>query len=185
MKEIGTTGIYEYDVTFSSSWGKGNFTVICSETTKGTLDALVLTVISTDLEQVAGQVSSIMGSTSGLSDLKTVAATMSGQFSMIESALSKVGRDIVTQVKDAIASAGALEAVYTQLKNVAKEIKQMSGETGVSMQKLFDVSAEKKQDMVYLMNKTQELKAAMDINQKMIDNVANKPVTQTWYEYKG
>jgi hypothetical protein len=32
--------------------------------------------------------------------------------------------------------------------------------------------------------KTQELKAVMDINQKMIDNIANKPVTQTWFEFK-
>jgi len=38
--------------------------------------------------------------------------------------------------------------------------------------------------MDYVKNKTNELKAMIELNQKMIDDVANKPITQTWYEYK-
>jgi len=38
--------------------------------------------------------------------------------------------------------------------------------------------------MRYLKNKTNELRAMMDVNQKMIDNVANEPVVQTWFEYR-
>ena len=60
----------------------------------------------------------------------------------------------------------------------------MAGDTGLNLEKLYKVSADKKQDMNYLKNKTQQLKVAMDMSQQMIDNVANKPVTQVWYEYQ-
>ncbi|MDD5594763.1 MAG: hypothetical protein PHY94_00785, partial [Candidatus Omnitrophica bacterium] len=184
LKEIGTTGVYEYSLKFLSAWGKGDFTLVCSESTKGTMDAMTITVLKTDLEQVYGQVSSILGTTSGITGLKSVADTLNSQFNVIETALSRVGKDLVKEVKDAASSAGALESVYTQLSSVAKQIKELTGGSGINLEKLFNVSAEKKNDMQYLKNKTQELKAAMEMNQKMVDNIANRPVTQTWYEYK-
>ena len=184
MKEIGTTGIYEYDVTFSSAWGMGDFTVVCSEATKGTLDALIISVLRTDLEQIASNISGIMGTTSGISSLKTVADSLNSQFSIIETALSKVGKDLIGEVRDATGSATALESVHSQLSSVAKQIQGIVGESGVNLQKLFDVSEQKKEDITYLKNKTQQLKAAMEISSKMIDNIANKPITQTWYEYQ-
>jgi len=184
MAEIGTTGIYEYEVTFSQAWGKGDFTVVCSESTNGTLDALIISVVKTDLDQVSGAVSSIMGSTSGISSLSTVANSLNSQFGMIESALTKAGKDLVKEVKDAAGSTTAFDSVFNQLSSVSKMVKSMGGERGINLEQLYNVASEKKDDMVYLKNKTQELKAAMEINQKMMDNVANKPVTQTWYEYK-
>lgn len=184
MTEIKTTGIYEYTVTFASAWGKGDFTIVCSESTKGTLDALILTVISTDLEQIAGQVAGIMGTTSSISSLKNAAQAMSSQFSVLETALTKMSKDLVSQVKEASGSVSAFESVFSQLSSMASQIKEMAGESSVNLTKLYEVSSDKKNDMTYLKNKTQELKAAMEINMKMMDNVANRPVTQTWYEYK-
>ncbi|MFA6350226.1 MAG: hypothetical protein WCY12_04800, partial [Candidatus Omnitrophota bacterium] len=183
MTEIGTTGIYEYDVKFTPVWGKGDFTVICSETSRGSLDAMNISVLKTNIEQVYSQVSAVLGSTSGITGLKNVADTMGSQFSVIESALSKVGKDLVREVKDASSSSSALESVFTQLSAVSKQVKSMAS-GGINLEQLYKVSSDKKEDITYLKNKTQELKAAMDINQKMMDNVANKPVTQTWYEYR-
>lgn len=184
MKEIGATEIYEYNVTFNTSWGRGDYTIVCSESTKGSLDALVISVEKTDLEQVYNQVSSVLGTTSGISSLKNVADNLGSQFGVIESALSKVGRDIVKEVKDGASSATALESVYSQLSGVAKEVRQMAGNSGLNLEKLYNVSVDKKQDLIYLKNKTQELKAAMDLNQKTVEDLANKPVTATVYEYK-
>ena len=184
MAEISGTGVYEYDVKFLNAWGRGDFTVVCSEATKGTMDAMTITVLKTDMDQVYGQVSAILGTTAGITGLKSVADTLNSQFNIIETALSKVGKDLVKEVKDAASSATALESVYTQLSSVAKQIKELSGSSGVNLEKLYQVSADKKTDMDYLKNKTQELKAAMEMNQKMVDNMANKPITQTWYEYK-
>lgn len=184
MAEISGTGVYEYDVKFLNAWGRGDFTVVCSEASKGTMDAMTITVLKTDMDQVYGQVSAILGTTAGITGLKSVADTLNSQFNIIETALSKVGKDLVKEVKDAASSATALESVYTQLSSVAKQIKELSGSSGVNLEKLYQVSADKKTDMDYLKNKTQELKAAMEMNQKMVDNMANKPITQTWYEYK-
>jgi len=184
MTEIGTTGIYEYELKFLTGWGRGDFTIVCSESTNGTMDALSITCLKTDIEQIYGQVSSILGTTSGITGLKSVADTLNSQFSVIETALSKVGQDLINEVKDAASSATALESVYTQLTNVAKQVKELTGGSGISLEKLYSVAKDKKQDMKYLKNKTQELKAVMEINQKMVDNIANAPVTQTWYEYK-
>ncbi|MDD2752676.1 MAG: hypothetical protein PHN59_06050, partial [Candidatus Omnitrophica bacterium] len=184
LKEIGTTGVYEYSLKFQSAWGRGDFTLVCSESSKGTMDAMTITVLKTDVEQIYGQVSSILGTTSGISGLKSVADTLNSQFNVIETALSKVGKDLVKEVKDAASSATAMESVFTQLSSVAKQIKELTGGSGISLEKLYSVSADKKTDMQYLKNKTQELKAAMEMSQKMVDNIANKPVTQTWYEYK-
>ncbi len=184
MKEVGVTGIYEYEVKFVSNWGKGDYTIVCSETTKGTMDALIVTVLSTDVEEISGQVSAVLGTTSGLSDVKALAESLNSQFNIIETSLSKVGADLAKEVKDAIGSVSSLESIYTQLSNVAKEVKNISGEAGINLQKLYEISSDKKQDINYLKNKTQQLKAAMALNQKTVDNIANKPVTQTWYEYR-
>jgi len=39
-------------------------------------------------------------------------------------------------------------------------------------------------DINYLINKSQELKAAIELNQKLLEDVSREPITQTWYEYK-
>jgi hypothetical protein len=184
MNEIGKTGIYEYEVKFLGGWGKGDFTIVCSESTKNVMDAFILSVIRTDVEQVAGQVSAVLGTTTSLTGLKDVANTLNSQFSVIESALGKISKELVDQVKDVASSATDIESVYKQLVSVGRELNKMSKNQEVNLQKLVEVSQEKKQDMMYLKNKTQEMKAVLEINNKLMDNMANKPVTQTWFEFK-
>jgi len=184
MTEVGTTGIYEYTLKFLRSWGRGDFTIICSESTKGTLDALIVTVIRADLEQVYNQVSAVLGSTSRIGDLQSTAETLNSQFAVIETALSKINRGLVGQVEETVAAASDLQAVYSQLANISKEIKELSGDQGVNLGSLYEVSEDKKEDIQYLKNKTQELKATTELNLKLMENVANKPVTQTWFEFR-
>lgn len=177
-------GIYEYTATFSQGWGYGDYTIVCSDS-GGNMDAMIISVLRTDLEDISGQVAAVLGSTSQMSNLKEVADNMSTQFGMIETALSKIGRDFN------LGSGGmntktleGIESVFDQLSTMAAQLKQYSGETNVNLEKLYDVSTEKKSDITYLKNKTQQLRAAMEVSKKMMDNIANKPVTQTWYEYK-
>jgi len=136
------------------------------------------------LEQFYNQVSAVMGNTSGLSSLSNVADGLNSQFGMIEAALSKVGKDMGKRVQDAVGSATAFDSLFSQISGLAKQIKNMGGDTGVNLEKLYQVSSDKKEDINYLKNKTQELRAVMDLNQKMIQNISEKPVVQRWYEYK-
>ncbi len=186
MEEIGSTGIYEYDVEFSQSWGKGDFTVICSESTKAVTDAMTIRVVDTDIEDVYAQVTTILGTTSEIDDLKDVAAAMSGQFSVIKNALDAIGNDLLVKAAQggAAGSSAALKPVFIRLSDLTKQVKKVSDKIGINLEKIYEVSAEKQGDIVYLKNKTQELKAVMELTRKMVDNIANKPVIQTWYEYK-
>ncbi len=185
MKEVaGSSGIYEHEVFLANGWTVGDYTIVCSESSKGTMDALIISAIRTDLEDISGQVSSILGTTTSLANLKDVADTLNSQFSIIESALGKISTDLVNKVKEVASSATDIESVYGQLVKIGKELKTLGASQDVNLSKLLEVSKEKSQDMKYLKNKTQQLKAAMELNNKMVENMAHKPVTQTWFEYK-
>jgi flagellin-like hook-associated protein FlgL len=184
MVEVGTTGVYEYDVTFLKGWGVGDFTIVCSEPTQGTIDALGITVYKHDIEDLAGDISTVLGTTVGLSNLSDIPDDLSAQVSLIETSIEKISSSITTKVTEATEAVANLETVYNQLINLSGQIKKLGATEEINLEKLYEVSKEKKEDIVYLKNKTEELKAAMEISQKMIDNVANKPVTQVWFEFR-
>lgn len=186
MVEVGSTGVYEYTVTFTSAWGKGDFTIICSEATQGTVDAFVITVRDTDIEEVSSSVSSVMGSTSGLSRLKSTIDTISTQFADIDAMLAKLspGGEIAGKLGEAQGAMDQLAATFKQLEDISDQIKNIGGTSGINLEKLYDVSKDKNKDITYIKNKSEELKAAMELNKKMIEDVAKKPVVQTWFEFK-
>jgi hypothetical protein len=187
MVEVGTSGVYEYTVTFSSSWGTGDFSVVCSETTKGTADATAITVLDQDIEDIGRTASAIMGSTSRLSSLSGITASISAlnsQISLIESSLSSVTKAMSKQVGDVTGSVANLEGVFSQLISLSNQVQDFGATKDLSLEKVYEVSKDKKEDMLYLKNKAEELKAVMELSKKMIDNVANKPVTQVWFEFR-
>jgi glycine cleavage system pyridoxal-binding protein P len=130
-------------------------------------------------------VAAVLGSTSGISGLQDVADNFASQFSMMESALSKIGKDMIAQVKDAVSNADQFSTVFNQLSNMAKQLKAMMGDSGINLEKLYSVTTEKQNDITYLKNTTQRLKATAELTKQLAENAANKPVTQTWFEYGG
>jgi DNA-binding beta-propeller fold protein YncE len=184
MTEVGQTGVYQYPLTFLSTWGKGDFTVICSEQKKGTVDALVMTVRDSDIEEVSGNVSAILGNTSGLGGVNTAVSSLAAQFSGIDRMLVQISKDTANRVNEAKGVVNDLATAVKQLDDISKQIKNMGGTKGINLEKLYDVSKDKNSDITYIKNKSEELKATMEINQKMIENVAKKPVVQTWFEFK-
>ena len=152
MAEIGATGIYQYDVTFS--WGIGAFTVICSEPSKGTVDALVISVVQYDIESVSSNVSAVLGATTGLGGVKDIVANVGAQFSNMDTLLAKISRDVAGKIGDAKGAVNDLSAAFKQLEEMSKQIKDIGGTTGVNLQKLYDVSKDKKDDINYIKNKS-------------------------------
>ncbi|MFA5392704.1 MAG: hypothetical protein WC306_03455 [Candidatus Paceibacterota bacterium] len=184
MTEIGVTGVYEYSLTFLNGWGTGDFTIICSEATKGTVDAIVISVKTSDIEDLSSNVSAVIGNTSGIAGLKGISDTLTSQFAEIDKILSQVSKDVAGKVEDTKGAVNELSSVVKQLDDVSKQIKNIGGTKGINLEKLYEVSKDKNSDITYIKNKSEELKAAMEINQKMIENVAKKPVVQTWFEFK-
>ncbi|MDD5464725.1 MAG: hypothetical protein PHP73_00005 [Candidatus Omnitrophica bacterium] len=184
MAEVGTTGVYEYKVKFANSWGTGEFTIVCSESTQGTVDAQVISVAKHDIEEVAGQVSAVLGSTSGITGLKNVTDTIGLQFNDMDKLLAQISKDVAGKLGDARSAVNDLAIAFKQLEDMSKQIKNIGGTKGINLEKLYEVSKDKKEDIEYLKNKSEELKATMEINQKMLENAGKKPVVQTWFEFK-
>ena len=184
MIELPGTGIYQYPVLFYQAWGRGDFTIVCSEASLGTLDAMTITVMQSDVDQVYSQVSSLRGSTSGIANINTTVNKLSEQFTSIENVLNDIGSGKSSGSTAADAAQTAVAPLYGQLASMAKQIQSLVGDGGVNLGKMLDVSADRQGDMTYLKNKTQELKAAMEVSKKILENMNNKPVTQVWYEYK-
>jgi archaellum component FlaC len=181
MREIGTTGIYEYPLEFKNTWGRGDFTIVCSESTKGTLDALSMNVISTDIESIAGDLGAVVGATANLPDLEDITDSLRAQLTVVESSLSSVTQGVTQQLEGEL---NELENVFEHLSSISEQVKAISSQHNINLDKLYEVSKDKAEDVNYLVNKTQELKAAIELNQKLLEDVSNEPVTQTWYEYK-
>ncbi|MBN2831212.1 MAG: hypothetical protein JXL82_02915, partial [Candidatus Omnitrophica bacterium] len=184
MVEIGETGIYEYSVTFLVAWGKGAFTIVCSEPVKGTVDAFVLKVSDSDIEDISSSVSAVLGSTSGITNLKSITETLSTQFGDMDKAIAQISKNISGKVEKVKDAAVELASVFKQLEDMSSTIKNMGGTEGINIDKIYQVSKDRQEDINYIKNKSEELKAAMELNQKMIENVARKPVVQTWFEFK-
>ncbi|MFH1798444.1 MAG: hypothetical protein ABH844_03770, partial [Candidatus Omnitrophota bacterium] len=185
-KDVDVTtasSVYEYELTFEKGWGIGEFAIICSESTLGTVDALNITVVRQDIADVAGNVAAVLGVTSGLGNVEGVVGGVSSQMTVLRAALNKISQEISSTVAEAQIGAASIESVHSTLAQLGAKMQEMSSIKDLGLEKLYEVEAGKKEDMNYIKNKTQELKALMELNQKMMDNVANEPITQLWYEY--
>ncbi|MBL7130548.1 MAG: hypothetical protein ISS45_03965, partial [Candidatus Omnitrophica bacterium] len=185
MTEIGTTGIYEYPVRFLSGWGRGDFTIVCSESAKGTLDALTISILRSDIEQIAGDVSAIMGATSGITGLSTVADSLNTQLTVVESALTGID-DLTGSLIDTTSEVITenMKTVHSRLTDIGQRVKTLGGEHGINLETLYNVSQEGTTNITYLKNKTQEMKAAIEITRRIVESADKKPVFQEWYEFK-
>lgn len=190
MTAVGTTGIYEYDLTFASTWGYGFFTVICSEPTYNTLDGVTINVITANLTSIASDISSVLGSTSGLSELSNVNDILDVQFNDISTQLSQVNN----QISDAVGKTvrGALgdiagkqaDVIYKAMDTVSKAMYDIGETTSGDLEALYKVSEIGAGNINYVRNKFIELENLLQINKKMIDTVTYEPIVQTWYEFR-
>ena len=116
MTEIGTTGVYEYDVTFSSAWGIGDYTIICSESTINSSDSMIISVgtasslssieskidaLTTSLNTVSTNVNSIktiVGTTSDASTSDTLYGKLAGVSSNVSTLITSWGNDSISDI---------------------------------------------------------------------------------------
>jgi alpha-tubulin suppressor-like RCC1 family protein len=181
-------GLYGYTMTFMASWKLGDYSIVCSEATYGTIDAITMTLTSADVESISSDISTIMGSVSPIQDMNAKVQAFSAAFSVIEQNIQKASEALAGVrggSEDMMGATKQLEAVHRSLKDMSSKIHQMSNSTDMkNIEKLYQVSEQGSQNITYIRNKTQELKALMLMNQQMVENVAKEePVVQTWFEY--
>ncbi|MBI4227516.1 MAG: hypothetical protein HY600_04475, partial [Candidatus Omnitrophica bacterium] len=211
MTEIATTGIYEYSATFDKGWGTGDFSVVASESTKNSVDSMIMTVITTDLEAIAKKAggSSAGGGGSAATDLSPVMAalaalrgmvTMSAgtgglvaqvaalqqQLSSMQAQLGLVGAiedEEADETAEAVsASTQATMSVRDQLKEIAQSLKHLSGPTGNSLHQLFEIQEAQVNTAKDLQNKIEQIKQATEVTKRIAEEGRQKVQVQTWFE---
>lgn len=154
MAEIATTGVYEYDVTFNSAWGTGDYTIICSEATLSSTDSMVISVgtgmlasvqtnidsLSTNIDTVSSNVStvqSILGTTSDTSDDLTLYGQLSGVGTDVTTVVGKWGEVTAAQLSGYVDSvegylgspsdASGKRTIFGKIDQARKEVEDVSG----------------------------------------------------------
>ncbi|MFH1678325.1 MAG: hypothetical protein ABH914_01755 [Candidatus Omnitrophota bacterium] len=190
MVQLGTTGVYEKSLTFESSWGKGFFTVICSEPTYNTLDGITINVVSTDLDKLGRDVSSVMGATSDIQGLGDVEEALDNQLTDITGKLYSINERIVEAVNFAAAGVTKMvtreqaENIYQAMGVVSSTMQDLGVSITGDIKELYDVSRSGTDDLNYVRNKFIELENLLLINKEMMDTTSYNPVIRTWYEFR-
>jgi hypothetical protein len=182
----GVSGIYAYTVTFN--WGKGSHSVICKEPVHGTLAGINVQVISTDLEDIGSTATTTMSQVSKLSKLDPEALESMG--AGIESAIDVI--DTISGVveelgslsgaMDELSSTEYIESIREQINAVAEKMREFSKEQGLKIEEMFDISEEQFQNIDYIRNKTQEIKAMIELQKEILERGSDEPVSKSWLE---
>jgi len=148
MTEISNTGIYEYDITCSSAWGTGDFTVACEESTKESKDSMVLTVkalyvasgsVEERIDSLGYAVTKVYGRAGTIEDLLGTStddeddSTVFGMVNDLEETIDDLG--LTTVATDArLAKTKALNA-YNAVSDIKSQVDNIEGQVN-ALQKL-------------------------------------------------
>lgn len=187
MKEV-VAGIYEYPVTFATAWPTGDYTVTCSEASYGTMDAITISVLLADVEGMAADVSAILSNASSPEDLKFKLDVFRAALRLIEENLQSASEALAIAQGDPLAVAGVAEqlaSLYNSLNDVSFNVEALGVTAAFDVKKLYAMDAQRARDIVYLCNKTQELKAILSLNQQLLkDTAKEEALIQTWMIFR-
>jgi hypothetical protein len=184
MSEMDDTGVYEYEVTFLSGWGEGSFSIVCSESTYGTIDGITIEVVNADLEDInsaavvsMSQLSNI--DTDQMKDLTTSIGIVSSSIERIVGTMNDLGSmsGKLSELTDDIQ-----KTVFDQLSVASEKMREIASKQNVKIDKMIDVSKKGAEDVQYLKKKTLEIKATAELTNDIIQRANDKPITKTWLE---
>ncbi|MDD5227137.1 MAG: hypothetical protein PHV97_08170, partial [Candidatus Omnitrophica bacterium] len=149
MTEINKTGIYEYAVTAKDDWGIGDFTVECSEPTKGSKDSMVLTEkalytagagVEESIDAVGEAVSKVYTRQKGIEGILGTANDKGGRnantiFAKVNGVTSKLDSYNLTSVSnDAREAKDNAENVYNEIKSLTSGMSDIKAQAAAVKQ---------------------------------------------------
>ena len=184
-ESVSGSGIYEYAVKFS--WGRGEHTVICQETTKGTLDGINIEVISTDLEDISTTATTTMAKLANI-DTDQISA-FSASVGLINTVISSMINNI-DELAGLSSKLGELAektttTIYKELQLATEKLQEINEGQGVKIERMYELSEEQSTDVDYIKNKTLEIKALTELTQQIIERGSDEPIVKTWMELSG
>jgi len=187
MAEVAS-GLFAYAVTFETTWPVGDYTIVCSEPNYGTMDAIVITATTTSLETVSGDVSAVLGNVTGTRDVASTVKALQAALGIVEENITRAaealaGADLGTEASKAAAE--QLAALFGVLKELSSKIKELGGTEGLDVDKLYEMEGARANDLAYIRNKAQELKALLELNQQMLESTTkDQCIIQVWMEFR-
>lgn len=185
MTEGSPAGVYSYPVTFAVSWPVGDYTIVCSEPATGTMDAMSITVKATAIETVSSDVSAVMGSVTPIQGVGKTVKSLSDELGAVEKNLALAAGAMAVSQNTAKVSgevANSVASMYNNLKALSVKIKGLGG---MDAAKLFEMSDARAKDFEYVCNKTQEMKALLELNKQLLEGTAKEGAAiQTWMEFR-
>ncbi|MGE5279663.1 MAG: hypothetical protein ACM3L6_02825 [Deltaproteobacteria bacterium] len=173
-------GNYRYSLRLDPGWPTGDYTVVCSEASHGTMSTLTLTAKRPTLAALGAVAPpGSAGAQEAPPAAQAVATGMQAAQERLERAADAVermrqGTGATSEVAEYLAS------LYNNLKELGERVKEM----GFDPAGLSEVSEERARDFEYLRNKAQEIKALYEINMRLLEPVAqDEPIIQVWMEF--
>ena len=194
MEELSEEGFYQTTFTFDETAGKGSYTLVCSESTYGTMDAFSVEVGLTSMEKLSRDVSSILGRLVGLPELKNINSGLQSTFDNLALQMDELVTQLIFVSKGKISSILRTEVFRQRRQNMRVvfdglgEIKDGLFTTGLFPQKMIDdifaLSEEKALDITYLQNQMNTAEVLLRMLQGILDNLINVPVQEYWFEFR-
>jgi hypothetical protein len=207
MTEIGTTGIYKYELEIDDSLALGDYTILVTESEGGDLDSMGLTVADSSLSDLASLEEAV---TEAQSQASTAASSASAARELIEEVKRKLEEqaeggaaspvvELMAQLQAALqsireAATGSQSAVETGLSSldgsiieISELLKAVSSENGVNLDTMYESLDETSSDVTEIKDKVERLKVMLDLNKEIAEKVLErappkKAVIKTWFE---
>jgi hypothetical protein len=184
MTEVaGAEGIYQADIEFK--WDVGVYTIVCSETTHGTIDGISIEVIRSELDDIysaavvsMGQLASI--DTTKMSDLSANIAVVSDSIEGMVGTINDLSE--ISSMGDELSSLteNIKSTLFEELGAVSEKMKDISEKQGLKVDKILEVSESGQDNIDYIKNRTLEVKAMTEINKEILEKQAEQPITKSW-----
>ncbi len=199
MTEIGDTGIYKTDVPVNSEWLNGDYTAMVSESVKGSLESMVLTIGDTDIQSLSGDIAGVQGQVSQASSAASAARDIveevrnelgaEGQsqtaYEMIanlETALNTI-KESIGEIPQSL----EVEPMHNTIREINELLQQITSENGVNLDVMYGSIDETTKDVDELQNQVERLRVLMNLNRELSEKILDRsppeePIIKTWFE---
>jgi len=173
-------GIYQYNLTFLTGWGKGEFTIICSESTTKAMDSMVVTVIATSLEDIDTATKVIVGSSSQQKDVTTALSRMESNLGTIIASVNTIPKSTAEGKIDPV----LLNQMNNGISSVLKQLKDFAGSRGYNFDSIVQtINTSQEGSIKEMINKMARLEQLQRISNQILERTEQKFLIDLSYEW--
>jgi hypothetical protein len=195
MTEIQTpedmeVGIYEYILTFLVAWGTGEFTIICSEATNKSMDSMIVTVVTSSLEDIKRDTSVLMGTATGEKGLSAKLDKLDTIGTQVGAILNSV-IGLSKSTAEGKIDADLVKEIDTNIRGVAQRLREIAGTQGFNFDSLVDklvstvsgASASQEEEIKKIVNEVGRLQQLQRISNQILQRTEQKFLIDVSYEW--